>query len=210
MPKTNINKQIKDAISSYLKQSALVQEKAVESCVDAISLIAHTLIECLKNDKKILIFGNGGSAADAQHFAAELVGKFKIERKGFCAIALTTNTSILTAIGNDYGFEDIFSRQIQALGKKGDVAIGISTSGNAKNVLRAIKEAQVLEMKTICFTGKQGGKLLKIADICLTAPSNSTPFIQQVHCSSIHSICEIVEKMLSLPSVPKLICERYF
>ncbi len=140
-----------------------------------------------------MIAGNGGSAADAQHIAAELVGRFLRERKALPAMALTTDTSILTAIGNDYSFENVFSRQVEALGQAGDVAIGISTSGNSKNVIKAIQTAKKMEMITIGFTGESGGELKNCIDFCFQAPSQSTPHIQEAHLAVAHALCDIVE-----------------
>jgi D-sedoheptulose 7-phosphate isomerase len=150
-------------------------------------------INCLNNGGKILIFGNGGSAADAQHIAAELVGRYRTERIGLKAIALTTDTSVITSIANDYGFEYVFSRQIEALANKGDVVIGISTSGNSKNVINAIKLASKLECKTIGFTGRDGGEMTGICDINLIAPSEDTPRIQEMHIILGHTLCQLID-----------------
>jgi len=139
------------------------------------------------------LFGNGGSAADAQHIAAELVGQYKLKRKSLPAIALTTNTSILTSIGNDYGFDKIFERQIESLVTNKDIAIGISTSGNSENVLRGILKAKKIGAKTIAFTGNDGGKLKGAVDILLNIPSNNTPRVQEAHITIGHIICGIVE-----------------
>jgi len=154
---------------------------------------AHLCIECLKNDGKILIFGNGGSASDAQHFAAELVGKYKINRKGLSAIALTTDSSSITSIGNDFGYDRIFDRQVQALSKPGDVAIGISTSGNSINVLNALKLAANLNCKTIGLSGQDSLNMSKICNINISAPSQDTPRIQEIHIIIAHTICHIID-----------------
>ena len=170
--------------------------------VDVIVKIAEMIIEILRSGNKILLFGNGGSAADAQHLAAEFVGRFQLERKGLPAIALTTNTSSLTSIGNDYGFEYVFSRQVEALGKRGDLALGISTSGNAANVIEGIKEAKKIGMITVGFTGNNGGSLKKLfdegnlIDLVFIAPGQETPHIQEMHIMAGHIICEIVENEL--------------
>ena len=164
----------------------------IEEVVEA----ARIIIDCLKEGGKLLIFGNGGSAADAQHLAAEFVGRFKLERKALGAIALTTDTSILTALGNDYGFDTIFSRQIEALGRAGDVAIGISTSGNSPNVLSAIKMAKKKRLKTIGLTGEDGGKLKNEVDLCLCAPTTDTAHIQEVHITVGHILCHLAEQAL--------------
>ena len=164
-----------------------------ENIVDAAALIA----QCLRSGGKLLFFGNGGSAADAQHLAAEFVGRFRIERQALPAIALTTDSSILTAVGNDYGFEQIFVRQVQALGRPGDVAIGISTSGNSPNVTGAIKEATKQDLKTIGLAGKDGGSLAKCVDVSITVASTNVARIQECHISIGHILCELVEKELS-------------
>ena len=157
---------------------------------------AKILVKCLKNKNKILIAGNGGSAADAQHFAAELVGRFLIERRGLAAIALTTDTSIITSVGNDYSFDDIFSRQIEALGICGDVFIGISTSGNSKNIINCIEKSKLNGMKTICLLGRDGGKLATLCDYPIIIPFDFTPRIQEVHTFTVHLLCEIIENNL--------------
>lgn len=165
-----------------------------EEILDKLSLIISKINECFQRGNKILIAGNGGSAADAQHFAAEIVGRYKKERKGYPAIALTTDTSIITALANDYSFDLIFARQIESLGKKGDVFFGISTSGNSKNVIEGMKKAKVLGLTTICLLGKDGGVLKDLADISIIVPSDNTPRIQEAHIMLIHIICEEVEK----------------
>ncbi|MFH1221611.1 MAG: D-sedoheptulose 7-phosphate isomerase [Candidatus Micrarchaeota archaeon] len=154
---------------------------------------AQLLKTTLASGRKILVCGNGGSAADAQHFAAELVGKFKKERPAMPAIALTTDTSILTAVGNDYGFDKIFSRQVEALGAAGDVLIAISTSGNSPNVLLAMQGAQKKGMKIITLAGKGGGKMKGMADAELIVPSDNTPRIQEMHGLLIHMLCELID-----------------
>jgi D-sedoheptulose 7-phosphate isomerase len=155
--------------------------------------------ECLRTYKsqgKILIAGNGGSAADAQHFAGELVSRFYFDRPPLAAIALTTDSSILTAIGNDYGYEDVFARQVQALGRKGDVFIAISTSGNSPNILRAVEAAKSIGLVVIGLTGRTGGKLKALCDVCLCAPSDSTPRIQECHLVLEHILCACIEESL--------------
>lgn len=169
----------------------------LKSQAGTIVNIAEIFIEAIRRGNKILFFGNGGSAADAQHLGAEFVGRFKLERKGLPAIALTTNTSSLTSIGNDYGFEQIFSRQVEALGKKGDVAVGISTSGNAENVIAGIKMAKKMELRTVAFSGGDGGNLSKLADIALIVPANDTANVQELHITAGHIICELSEKELN-------------
>ncbi len=157
---------------------------------------ARMLIDTLRSGQKILIMGNGGSAADAQHFAAELVGRFLLERRALPAIALTTDTSILTAIGNDYGFDDIFKRQVEALAKPDDLLIGISTSGNSTNIKRAFTAGKMLGVKTIGLLGRDGGELVSMTDLDLTVPSIETPRIQEAHLVMIHILCDLVEKGL--------------
>ncbi|OIP41945.1 phosphoheptose isomerase [Candidatus Desantisbacteria bacterium CG2_30_40_21] len=161
-----------------------------------VALAAEIIINAYRQNKKVLICGNGGSAADAQHMTGELVGRFKMEREALGAIALTTDTSILTAIGNDYGFEDVFSRQIEALTESGDVVIGISTSGNSPNVLKAIAMAKKKSAVTIGLTGGDGGKLKDLTDVCIVVSSSNTPRIQESHITIIHIICLLVEQSL--------------
>jgi len=151
-------------------------------------------LNALKKNKKILIAGNGGSAADSQHFSAELTGRFKKERISLPAIALTTDTSALTAIGNDYGYEYVFSRQLEGLGDKGDIFIGISTSGNSQNVIEAIKKAKEKNIKVITLLGKDGGKMKNLGDINIIIPSNNTPRIQEMHIMILHMIAQIIDK----------------
>jgi len=151
-------------------------------------------IDALKNGNKILLCGNGGSAADAQHIAAELSGRFKKERIALAGIALTTDTSAITAIGNDYGYDFVFSRQLEALGREGDVLICISTSGNSKNVLNAMLSAKKINIKTITLTGKTGGKMSRQGNINIVIPSDDTPRIQEMHIIVGHMICAMIDK----------------
>jgi D-sedoheptulose 7-phosphate isomerase len=144
----------------------------------------------------VLIFGNGGSAADAQHIAGELVGRFFLERPAYRAVALTTDTSVLTAVGNDYGFDQVFARQVEALGRVGDVAIALSTSGNSANVVEGLKQARKQGMRTIAFTGEGGGKCRDLADVLLMAENDQSPRIQEVHVAAYHVLCELVEREL--------------
>lgn len=155
--------------------------------------IVQLLIVTFKEGRKLLLCGNGGSAADSQHIAAEFIARYKIERKSLPAIALTTDTSILTATANDYNFDRIFSRQVEGLGNRGDVLIGISTSGNSSNVLNAFEEAKKKQMKTVGFTGANGGKMKSLADYCYCAGSNNTPSVQEMHILVLHAICELLE-----------------
>jgi len=164
--------------------------------IKKIGVICKKIIMAYKSNKKVILFGNGGSAADAQHLAGELVSKFYIDRKSLPAQSLTVNTSILTAIGNDYSFDKIFSKQLEGMGKEGDIAIGISTSGNSKNIIEGLKLANENYLFTIGFTGKNGGKINNIVDVCINVPSDDTPRIQEAHIMIGHIICEIVEKEL--------------
>jgi len=190
---------MKERIQSFIEESIktkklLIEDKNLLAGVEkAINLISASL----NNQGKVMIFGNGGSAADAQHFAAEIVGRYKKERAAYPAVALTTDTSIITAVANDYSFDAIFSRQIEALGKKGDIAFGISTSGNSGNVIEGIKKAKELGIATICLLGKDGGKLKDLAELSIVISSDNTPRIQEAHILIIHIICEEVEKNLN-------------
>jgi D-sedoheptulose 7-phosphate isomerase len=164
--------------------------------ISTVAQISRIMVDALSQGNKILLFGNGGSAADAQHIAAEFVGRFAFDRPALPALALSVNTSCVTALGNDYGFEVVFSRQIEALGRKGDVAIGISTSGNSPNVLKGLLAAKASGIHAIALTGDTGGKLKDIADHCLCAPSNETPRIQECHILLGHIISELVEQAI--------------
>ncbi len=180
-------------IEESIKESIRVKEAVNKTQAENIERAAKEIIDSLKIGGKLLIFGNGGSAADSQHIAAELVGRFKMDRLALPAIALTTNTSTLTAIANDYGYDVIFSRQIEALGVKGDVALGISTSGNSKNVIDALNKARSMGLKTIALTGNDGGKMKGITDISINVPSKDTPRIQESHIMVGHILCELIE-----------------
>jgi len=188
---------MKEQIEQIFHESIAVKEQSLKKNTAAISRTIKRIIKAFKQGKKIFFFGNGGSAADSQHIAAEFVGRFQRERKALPAIALTTDTSILTAIGNDYGYEAVFKRQIEALGQKGDVAFGISTSGNSKNVIEAIKTAKKIGLATISLTGCGGGKLAKLTDISLIASSKNTARIQESHICIGHVICQLVEDEMS-------------
>ena len=161
-----------------------------------IAEMAGLLAESLKNGAKLLVMGNGGSAADAQHFVAEIVGRFKLERAALPAVALNTDTSILTAIGNDYGFDYVFRRQVEALAAPGDVLVGISTSGNSANVLSALEMGRERGCRTIGLLGKDGGSIKQACDLALIIPSSDTPRIQEGHITVIHIVCDLVEKAL--------------
>jgi D-sedoheptulose 7-phosphate isomerase len=188
---------MRDRIKELLLESIQVKEDILHTQVDSIIEITNRIIESLKKGGKVILFGNGGSASDSQHIAAEFVGRFMKDRNALAAIALTTNNSILTSLANDYGYEVVFSRQIEALGQKNDIAIGISTSGKARNVAQAIKQAQKMGIKTVALTGGDGGELVKLADISLMVPSKITARIQEAHITIGHIICELVEQALS-------------
>jgi phosphoheptose isomerase len=181
-------------VVSSLQQGAELRIKVAKECGRAIVEAALVITECLRSGGKLLFFGNGGSAADAQHLAAEFVGRFVKERRGLPAMALTTNSSILTAVGNDYGFDQIFARQVEALGRAGDVAVGISTSGKSPNVIAGIKEARKRHLKTIGLSGRDGGELSKCVEIAITIAAENTAQIQECHIAIGHIICELVEK----------------
>jgi D-sedoheptulose 7-phosphate isomerase len=161
-----------------------------------ISAMAALLVETFKSGNKLLAMGNGGSAADSQHFVAEIVGRFKLERRALPAIALSTDTSILTAIGNDYGFDAVFSRQVEAHAVAGDVVVGISTSGNSPNVLKALQLARERGCRTIGLLGKDGGSIKSVCDLALVIPSADTPRIQEGHITIIHIVCDLMERAL--------------
>lgn len=187
---------MKNYITKQLSDSIEVKKQILENSelLAQIEQVAVKTIEAYKNNKKTLIAGNGGSAADAQHIAGEFVSRFYFDRPGLASIALTTDTSILTAIGNDYGYERVFARQVEANGANGDVFIGISTSGNSKNIVEAIKAAKERGIFTVGFTGAKGGIMKEMCDICICVPSNETPRIQESHIVIGHIICAIVEK----------------
>jgi D-sedoheptulose 7-phosphate isomerase len=176
-----------------IQGSIAVQAELAKGGVKEIVQAGRAIADCLQAGGKLIAFGNGGSAADAQHIAAEFVGRYRVERKALAAIALTTDSSALTAIGNDFGFEEIFSRQLEAIGKPGDVALAISTSGNSPNVLRALETAKKLGMSTIGLSGRSGGKMRACAAVCLCVPSDSVPRIQEAHTLIIHILSGIVE-----------------
>jgi len=187
---------MKKKIQEILQESSLVKNQVSVQCAADIEKTIEIIISALKKGGKLILCGNGGSAADAQHIAAELVGRFKEERKALAAIALTTDTSILTAIGNDYGYQYVFKRQVEALANKGDVLLAISTSGNAANVIEAVELANKIGLKTIALTGGDGGKLAKTAAFSIIVPSVKTPRIQESHIAIGHIICELVEEAL--------------
>jgi D-sedoheptulose 7-phosphate isomerase len=181
-------------INCVLDNLTAIKENLLKDKI-ILSEIAETISASLCKGGKLLVFGNGGSAADSQHFAAEIVGRYKKERKGLSAIALSTDTSILTAVGNDYGFEKIFERQIIAIGKKGDVALGISTSGNSENVYLGLKAAKEKGLITISLLGRDGGKIAKISDKAIVYPEMETPRIQEYHLVALHIIAFLIDQI---------------
>ncbi len=185
-----------DEINRQLEAHIEVIRMVEKKLAAPIATCADVLIDALRAGNKILLMGNGGSAADAQHFAAEMIGRFLLERKALPAIALTTDSSILTAVGNDYGFDEVFKRQVEALAKPGDVLIGLSTSGNSQNVKSAMQAGQALGAKTIGLLGCDGGVIGPVVDFNLTVPCYETPRVQEVHLFVIHILCDLVEKGL--------------
>lgn len=181
-------------ISSYIESSIDVKKSVLNdsTLIEKINEVADMCCEAIKRGNKILIAGNGGSAADSQHIAAEFVSRFFYDRPGLPAFALTTDTSILTAVGNDYGYENVFARQIQAVGKAGDIFIGITTSGNSENILKAIESAKENDIFTVGLCGDKG-TILDYSDICLSVPNSITPYIQESHIMIGHIICAIIE-----------------
>jgi D-sedoheptulose 7-phosphate isomerase len=185
-------------IVSRLREGLSLQHALIENreFIEAVAEVSEEIVRALAGGRKIFFFGNGGSASDAQHLAAELVGRFKRERPALPAIALTANTSAVTAISNDYGYEMIFARQLEALGAEGDVAFGISTSGNSRNVVRGMEVARLKKLITVAMTGRTGGELIHSAEYCIQIPSDETPRIQEAHIMTGHILCEIVEQEL--------------
>ncbi len=184
-------------VEQIFRESIEVKERCLADNAARIVELARLMTACFRDGKKVLIFGNGGSAADSQHIAAELIGRFQKERRGLPAIALSTDTSILTSLGNDYSFEIIFARQIEALGQSGDIALGISTSGNSANVIAAMREAKKRGLHTVALTGQGGGKLAGEVDLCLAVPSKVTARVQESHSVIAHAFCELVEEAFS-------------
>ncbi|HZL77178.1 MAG TPA: D-sedoheptulose 7-phosphate isomerase [Bacteroidales bacterium] len=185
-------------IKDQIRQSLDIKQKLLESvpAIEAIEKSSLAIIAAYLNKKKLLLAGNGGSAADAQHIAAELVNRFGFDRPGLNAIALTTDTSIITSVGNDSGFEQVFARQANALGSEGDIFIALSTSGNSANLIEALKICRAKKILTIGLIGETGGKMAGLCDICIRVPSGDTPRIQEVHILIGHIICSIVEEEL--------------
>jgi len=190
----SFDKKLVDRIQKHIFESAEVKQHSFESCSAGILAAARLISDALMSERKILLCGNGGSAADCQHMAAEFVNRLTMdfERPGLPAIALTTDTSFLTAYSNDNSFENVFARQVQVLGKSGDVLIGISTSGNSENVIRAIEAAVSTNMRTVALTG-ESGRLVEIADVAIEVLSTNTQYIQETHLAIEHILCDIVE-----------------
>lgn len=190
---------LQERVAAHFAESIRAKQEAEKVLVEPTVQAAELMLQCLMNDGKILACGNGGSAADAQHFAAEMTGRFEKERMELAAVALTTDTSALTAIGNDYGFDHVFSKQVRALGRAGDVLVGISTSGNSANVIEAVKAAHEHDMHVIALTGRDGGKIaaiLKDTDVLLNVPYPRTARIQENHILLIHAICDCIDSVL--------------
>jgi D-sedoheptulose 7-phosphate isomerase len=188
---------MKSIIESEFNEHIKTTKATLESISKPLEITAKLCVNTINTGNKILIFGNGGSAADAQHIAAELVGRFKVERKGLPAIALTTDTSVLTSIGNDYGYDHVFDRQIEAIANDGDIVIGISSSGKSMNVINALILAKKIGCKTIGLSGKDGGKMTKLCDINIVVPANDTARIQEMHIVIGHTICHLVDQAFS-------------
>jgi D-sedoheptulose 7-phosphate isomerase len=193
---------MENIISKRFKESGEVKARFLKENLPRMLEVIKLVSQSFEAGNKLLLFGNGGSAADAQHIAAEFVNRYIIDRPPLPAIALTTDTSILTSVSNDFSFNDIFSKQIKALGKEGDVAVGISTSGNSQNMVKAFEVAKEMGIKTIALTGNDGGAMAKIADVSLVVPSGSTPRIQETHILIGHILCEMVEHQLFLKVLP--------
>lgn len=183
-------------IRDRLAQTSRLIDRFAEENATGLAEAVEMVVDTCRQGGTVLIFGNGGSAADAQHIAGELVGRFFLERPAYRAVALTTDTSVLTAVGNDYGFDQVFARQVEALGRVGDVAIALSTSGNSANVVEGLKQARKQGMRTIAFTGEGGGKCRDLADVLLMAENDQSPRIQEVHVAAYHVLCELVEREL--------------
>jgi D-sedoheptulose 7-phosphate isomerase len=187
---------MKDIVQKTVKESVQVKERFFKENDDMVIEAARQVAACFASGHKVLLFGNGGSAADAQHIAAEFVNRFKVERRPLPAVALTTDTSVLTSIGNDYAFDEVFSKQVMALGKRGDVAWGISTSGNSKNVVLAMDAALEIGVLTLGLTGCGGGAMAGKYDMNLTVESDQTPYIQETHITVGHILCDLVDRIL--------------
>ncbi len=184
-------------IAKHFHDSIALKQELLKTMIPTIEKIAAKLADCLKAGNKIIFFGNGGSASDSQHLAAEFVGRYEKERRALAAISLTVDTSAITAIGNDYGYERVFERQLEALGRKGDVAFAISTSGNSKNVIAAVKKAKEMGVYTVGFLGNTGGELKGLVDVPVVIPSKKTSRIQESHIMIGHILCECVDELIA-------------
>jgi D-sedoheptulose 7-phosphate isomerase len=200
-----LSQESKDLVEAHLRQSLAALERATKDA--ALRATAHgiaaDIVAALRSGNKILIVGNGGSAADAQHIAAEIVGRYKQDRPAYAAIALTTDISALTAIANDYGFEQVFARQVEGLGQRGDVLLALSTSGRSPNILAALRTARARGLVTIGFTGTRGEALRAHCDHLLVAPSDDTPVVQQIHLTIAHAICDEIEQTMMRGALKK-------
>ena len=186
-----------DVAAAGLTDAIALHQRVRDGGLATTIAAAAAIVKAVRQGGKVLVFGNGGSAADAAHTAAELVGRFVRERRGYAAIALTTDGCVLTAVSNDYGYDQVFARQIEALGRPGDVALGITTSGSSRNVLRALETARAQQLTTIALTGRDGGAAGRAADIHINVPSEVTPRVQEVHMTLLHVMCDLVETELS-------------
>jgi len=189
-------KKFEELIVQRGHELASITQRFCAEQAGTVALIADAMVKAIRAGGKVLVIGNGGSAADAQHFAAELVNRFLMERKALPCVALTTDTSVLTSIANDYSYEQIFSRQVEALGRENDVLLAISTSGASPNVMKALEQANILSMVTIGMTGSEPDKMSPLCDICMSVPDPSTPRVQEIHHLALHVICEILEIQL--------------
>lgn len=186
---------MRDFVTQIINDKKLLLDSLFSSgYLETAEKAGEVMVKALKAGNKILLAGNGGSAADAQHFAGEIVGRFTMERKALPAISLCVDPSVMTCIGNDYGYDKVFARQVEGLGCKGDIFIGISTSGNSQNIIEAIKAAKEKQMTVVGFLGKNGGKIKDLCDYALVVPSQSTPRIQETHTLTVHILCELIEK----------------
>jgi len=186
-----------DVADATLSEAIALHQQVRDAGLDATVAAAAAIVASLRQGGKVLVFGNGGSAADAQHMATELVGRFARERRGYAALALTTDGCVLTSIANDYGYDRLFARQVEAIGRPGDVALGISTSGASANVVQALERARTLSLTTIALTGRDGGAVGRAADVHVNVPSTVTPRVQEVHMTLLHVMCDLVETELS-------------
>jgi D-sedoheptulose 7-phosphate isomerase len=196
MPDQRKSGPLKEQIAKEIEENIAVTTELARSLPAKIAEAANLIVECLRTGGKVLVFGNGGSAAEAEHFVAELVGRYRLDRQPLTAIALTTDSGVLTSIANDYGFDQVFARQLRALARSGDIAIAISTSGNSPNILEAVDRARSMGLVTLGLTGATGGKLAGRVQLCLKVPSDCTARIQEAHALLVHLLCGLVENAL--------------